>query len=233
MEWKKVLNPDGEEFFERDYGKYKAIAMLQTLPETSAGEVIQLTMTMVDKEIDSKYGLGYHLRRVNGQQYVFGKTSFDYSRSNSKVTREPTSEELSRALTLIPGYGTEDKALISVFPEINHWHDALNVCNCFLVSRKELGHGFYPVEVNNPFYYDRESLLGGKRYKYRVIDYMGSIVILIDGNDISWENKMLIKNSVGPKSFAVEVITYETLFMGYSALVIMPPDVAKKMYFLP
>ena len=64
-------------------------------------------------------------------------------------------------------------------------------------------------------------------------DYMGSIVILIDGNDISWENKMLIKNSVGPKSMAVEVITYETLFMGYSALVIMPPDVAKKMYFLP
>ncbi|MBR3511847.1 MAG: hypothetical protein IKN74_02695 [Clostridia bacterium] len=233
MEWKKVLNPTGEEFFERDFGKFKAIAMLQTLPETSAGEVIQLTMTMVDKEIDSKYGLGNHFRRVNGQQYVFGKVSLDYLRSNSSATREPTSEELSKALILIPGYGTADKALISVFPEINHWHDALNVCNCFLVSRKELGHGFYPVEVNNPFYYDRESLLGGKRYKYRVIDYMGSIVILIDGNDISWENKMLIKNSVGPKSMAVEVITYETLFMGYSALVIMPPDVAKKMYFLP
>ena len=233
MEWKKVLNPTGEEFFERDFGKFKAIAMLQTLPETSAGEVIQLTMTMVDKEIDSQYGLGNHFRRVNGQQYVFGKASLDYLRSNSSATREPTSEELSKALILIPGYGTADKALISVFPEINHWHDAPNVCNCFLVSRKELGHGFYPVEVNNPFYYDRESLLGGKRYKYRVTDYMGSIVILIDGNDISWENKMLIKNSVGPKSMAVEVITYETLFMGYSALVIMPPDVAKKMYFLP
>ena len=232
MEWKKVLNPAGEEFFERDFGKFKAIAMLQTLPETSAGEVIQLTMTMVDKEIDSKYGLGNHFRRVNGQQYVFGKASLDYLRSNSSATREPTSEELSKALTIIPGYGTEDKALISVFPEVNHWHNALNVCNCFLVSRKGLGHGLYPVEVNNPFY-DHECFLGGKRYKYHVTDYMGSVVILIDGNDISWENKMLIKNNVGPKSVAVEIITYDTLFMGYSALVIMPQDVAKKMYFLP